>query len=654
MKNDLNSALALFQALYSAQKGDVYTIIERFILVGVKSKGLMSFTGEEIVKLLEDTFNVVLPYSVIQRCISTRQEVFRYTHGKYVVNNPMDEEVDNIIAEMDEKEKYKEDIITELVSFVEKRGDKKLTENEKITLGQLFFDFVVDKEHLENDDYRLCVTQFIIEKEKDERFQRFLNSMWEGMVIYKGIRYSDAPDDTSWKSNTDFFLDQEYLFSACGMNGPFYEKCFFEFYNLVREINKASIKMGGRDRIRLFYFPETKEDIETYFTQAIRIRRMQERYCYPQTAMDSILNSCREDVDIERYKTNFYSKLKGLHIVEFPDEIDLSRNQDFLFENDDFEMKKNEHFNIDQHSEVNYYVKIADYINILRQGKRCQPLEKCKCIFLSEGNLSNALSRFIRDYYTDRKPIVIAHMGKFTELMWFKLRKGVVGANSSVTISVVNKAKTIVSSLLYDNLKKQYDAVLAMDEDESKKKDFYADLRMKRYSPDDINSETIADDIAFIDNSDYLEKYTKSQEILREKAAKVKDLEIALEQERAEKTQLIEKMNAFDEYIKKENERKVKNAFVGARKKIFRCRLVLKNYVWIVNVLIVMLFLVPSVYCMEIKFVNIATVVGTFLAVEVLVNGLFAKKRNKVRKTFQKKYRKIIQIEMGNQGLELQ
>ena len=454
--NDLNSALALFQSLYKAQKGDIYTIIERFILVGVKSKGLMSFTKEEIAGLLKESFNVDIPFSVIQKCIISNQQVFKYTREKYVVINPMDDEIDAIISEMNETEAYKDCIGKELLSFVETKKETILDEVEKDAIKQLFFDFVIDKERVDSDGNsdKLLVSEFIIQKEQDEKFQRYLNSIREGMVIYKGIRYSESPNDTSWEINTDFFLDQEHLFSAYGMNGPFYEKCFFEFLGFVEEINKASKWKGGRDRIRLYYFPETKSDIDSYFAQAIRIRRMQERYNYPQVAMDSILNSCKEDIDIERYKTSFYRHLKELKIEVYDEEIDLRRNKDYLLENEALEKEKEKVFTPDQYGEVNHYLKIADYINILREGKRGTPYEKCRFMFLSEGKLSNDLSRLIRDFYAEKKPVLITRMGTFTELMWFKLRKGVVGTDSSATISVVNKAKTVVSGLLYDNLKK--------------------------------------------------------------------------------------------------------------------------------------------------------------------------------------------------------
>lgn len=168
MNNDLNSALALFRSLYKAQKGDVYTIIERFILVGVKSRGLMSFSREEIVELLKESFNLDIPFSVISKCIIARQDVFQYKAGKYIVINPMDSEIDQIISEMNEIEGYKESVVNELVAFVEKKHNTTLTSVEKAAQTQYFFDFVIDKDRQAEGSDRLLITQFIIEKEKDE------------------------------------------------------------------------------------------------------------------------------------------------------------------------------------------------------------------------------------------------------------------------------------------------------------------------------------------------------------------------------------------------------------------------------------------------------------------------------------------------------
>lgn len=680
MNSDLNSALALFQSLYKTKKGDVYTIIERFILSGVKIKGLLSFTNEEIVTLLKETFNIEIPFSIIKKCINFHQEVFKYSHEKYVVLKPDDEETNSIIQEMDRIEEYKNAIINELVQFIE--GDKKiaLTDNEKKQLLQTFFDFIVDRKNVQEDDYRLFITEFIIRKEKDDKFQEFINSMKEGMVIYRGIRYSDSPNDNSWDYETDFFLDVEYLFSAFGLNGPFYEKCFNEFYNLVQEVNQASVKRGGRDRIRIFYFTETKDSVDRYFNQAARIRLGEERYTFPKVAMDTILNECRDDLQVGYYKAKFFQKLKELHIEEYKDEIDLNKNKDFLIESNELEQRISKHFSEDQIDKVNEYIPLAEYINILRQGKCSYPMEKCRVIFLSEGNISNDLSHLIRDYYPDNKPQLITRMSVFTELLWFKLKKGVVNTDSSITFSVVNKAKTIVSGLVHEHLIKEYNEVVNLDESDETKKAYYADLRGQRYSPDDISSDTIADDVAFINNTNYFEEYKRAQDILKKQAAKSDLLEKELEEERKSKQQILEKLESntieteelktqlererdekktmndriamLEENLAKDNQQRKKSAIEQARKKIGFCRIIFR-FGWVCIVLVIaILFVVPPLLWMKHEVATIYTVVGVFVSLVALIVAIKKNIKTKIRTRYIKRYKEVLFIELDKNGVK--
>ena len=672
MNTDLNSALALFQSLYKTQKGNIYTIIERFILVGVKSKGLLSFTNEEIVTLLKETFNIEIPFTIIKKCINYHQEVFKYSHDKYVVLKPNNEEIDSIINEMKRIEGFKVTVIEELVQFLEEYKKITVTDNEKKRISQTFFNFIVDKEQVNENEYRLYITEFIIRKEKDVNFQEFINSMKEGMIIYRGIRYSDSPNDSSWDYETDFFLDVEYLFSAFGLNGRFYEKCFMEFHSLVQEVNRASKMRGGRNRIRLYYFPCTKDDVDKYFAQAARIRRMDERYTYPQVAMDKILSECSDEIKVGYYKAKFYQKLRELNIEEYKEEIDLAKNKNYLLESGDFNLAKNKYFAEDEIDEVNDYIQIADYINIMRQGKRSNSLEKCKCMFLSEGNLSNQLSRFIRDFYSEEKPLLITRMSAFTELLWFKLKKGVVKTDGDVTFSVVNKAKTIVSGLVHEQLKMQYDEVTNSGEDDETKKAYYADLRDKRYSPEKIDSNTVADDIAFIGNANYLEEFKRSQEKLKRQAAKSESLEKELAEEKEHKRQIIEKLESnvietaelktqlkreqnekqemnsriiiLEENIAKEKEQRKKSAIEQARKKMKYARFFYRFWwLWII-IIIVILFVMPPILWMKHEVATIYAVGGTLISLVAFIVAI--KVKTKIRICYIRKYRETLTFEM--------
>ena len=209
------------------------------------------------------------------------------------------------------------------------------------------------------------------------------------------------------------------------------------------------------------------------------------------------------------------------------------------------------------------------------------------------------------------------------------MKKGVVNTNSTATINVVNKAKVVVSGVLHENLKKQYDAVLALDEDENAKKAFYAELRTKRYSPDDINSDTIADDIAFIDDTNYLEKYKQTQQLLKDQASKAVVLEKELEQERREKEDLKAKIDGFEEYVRKEEHKKYNNAIIEARQHTSPLKVILKYYIWVVNIIIIAAFVVPSVFFMEHNWVNISAIAGFYVSIAVIINNFFKSKKRR-------------------------
>ena len=231
-------------------------------------------------------------------------------------------------------------------------------------------------------------------------------------------------------------------------------------------------------------------------------------------------------------------------------------------------------------------------------------------------------------------------MGNFTELMWFKLRKGVVDTNSIATISVVNKAKTIVSSLLHDNLKRQYHAVLESGDDENTKKAFYAELRTRRFSPEDINSDTIVDDIAFIDETDYLEKYKETQELLKGQALRSEALETELQREKAENEILLAKVRGYEELLTIEKRNLYNKAYNNARKKIFIFRCFIKYFIVRANVFVILLFVFPSIFCMNFTWLNIIAVMGFILAVLSIMNP-FIRKLN-IERWFRKRYKKVL------------
>ena len=158
-------------------------------------------------------------------------------------------------------------------------------------------------------------------------------------------------------------------------------------------------------------------------------------------------------------------------------------------------------------------------------------------------------------------------------------------------------------------------------------------------------------DIAFIDDTDYLEKYKESQDALKKQAARVTVLEKELEEERAEKQKTNAQLQDVLAYIASEERRKVKGAMQRSRKKVWIYHFFLRHIVTIINIPVTLIFIIPSLFCMKPTWVNIATVGGTFIAVEVFINGWLANNRTRRSIWFMKKYRTILRKEIASLGV---
>ena len=125
--SDFNAALALFQSLYRSHKGDVFTVIERFILAGVRSLHLSTVTVASVSELLKDQYHIDIPNSIIQHCINN-QDVFHYKKGEYLVVPKSEEEIDALLKELEEIDEHNETIISGLYEEIEHHHLVTLTE----------------------------------------------------------------------------------------------------------------------------------------------------------------------------------------------------------------------------------------------------------------------------------------------------------------------------------------------------------------------------------------------------------------------------------------------------------------------------------------------------------------------------------------------
>lgn len=640
---DFYAALALFQSLFKSHKGDIYTIIERFILAGVKIENLRSFSISDVEKILKRQFSIEIPKSVITRCV-VNQDTFKYYDDAYHVIKENDAETDNLLKSLAEINDQNDDIVTELYSFIEKRHLVKLGESEKDAIRELFFDFVEDREAKSENNYFQDVARFIIIKEEDKTMQESLDAIKEGTIIYHGIKYTETSDAQTWKSDTIFFLDMEYLFAAFGLNGEYYKEFFYDFYNLVKEINDGSPRRNNVPRIQLMYFEKTKSEIDKFFKKAARLKDGHERKDPSTYAMNVIDSECTDSIAVMTYKNQFFKCLKDLGIIEYPHEINHQKNKDFLFETESLMKKIQESFLPEEEEDVKNLLHYADNINILREGRKSSRLDDCGYIFLSASRISTRFSKFLRENDNDAKTFVMCSMNLFTEEMWFRLRKGILDTKTVATFKVVSKAKCIISGLLNDSVSKIYQKLKDSNVSPEVHKGLYADLRSRDYAPENVNSKTIDEDLAFVNEEDYLHAYQEEQSLLRSKAQMADEIEKELKNSNVEKRQLREqnedlknrlRQHEFSNIVKARSKAKLKfciEAFIYSN---------VKYFIWIVMFAVVLLFIF-----LEKKLGPFTIVSG--LASIIALGVKFPSKVQKCANTFKyRRYRYYIENELS-------
>lgn len=536
------SALALFQSLFKSKKGDVYAIIAHFIMVVVNNKS--SFTTEEVIELLNKEYHLKLPVRIVNMCIQNKY--FSYSKGKYHLINSYSDAIQELCKELREIDQQNDNILNNLFVFVEKDRLINLNDEEKKSLSQQFYDYILDNDSQCNTEtYKESILKFIINNEHDAAFLQNLDHLKEGLIIYNGIRYYEGSKNNTWKHHTVFFLDVEYLFSSYGMNGSYYKNCIDDFLSLVKEINDGSAKKDNHSRIELRFFSETKEKIDEFFRQAILLKN-NPHLSNVTEAMEFILNNCVDETEILHLKSKFYTYLDELDIKEYDGQISIEKGKDLIFEKaDTFNKQFEERFSqyIDK---AHYYLKFADYINILREGKKVNDIEKCMYVFLSDSSLSTEISKFIMEVDSTAGTHLLSRTDEFVERMWFKLQKGLIDQNSFASFNVLMKAKKIVSSFLSEKATKAYEEYKKSTASRDELKNFYFEIRKNCCAPESVHANALSNESVLDDYEESKRKYFENQSVLKAKADRVDLLQKEKEEYKTQYDNLRKKIDEIE------------------------------------------------------------------------------------------------------------
>lgn len=531
------SVLASYATLKSLADEKIYQspyqILREFIRYTITTDSLYSFTAIEMKNCLNKNFGFSIPEAVIKTSMKSMEDV-SLDHGIYTVfSNNM--ENDSLFEakkkEADNSEIY---IIKLLSEYIESRTGDAIVDEEKI-INDLAH-FLTEDQSLYSSNYTELIGEFVLKNEHNENIQRKLDNIREGSILYMGLSHNIS-EFGSIKKPLKLYLGTEILFSLVGYNGEIYRQFAKDFFEQVRLANS-----GASKKITLYYFSETKKEIDEFFGTACEIVDRNKRCLLDKAAMQSITNGCDTSADVDVKKSDFYHKLQyNYGITEDPhdsyyDEIYFSTNLE-SFEYDD---------ESDKNKKKETALKLISHINKLRNGNRYNSDIDSEYLIVTNTKVTLMISKEQVDNIKANEKLeslcaFAVSLDRITSLLWYKLGNGFSKKTFPSSVSALLKARAVLSSSVVKNAEKAFFEVKQQFESGKLTEEQVAariiTLRNKPTLPEDLQGDDIDEIMDF--SPEYLSRYEaqvkKTQSLLEEKEELIESLKADTAQKISEK-----------------------------------------------------------------------------------------------------------------------
>ena len=349
-----------------------------------------------------------------------------------------------------------------------------------------FCAFIIDDTN--SSQFGEYISQFIIEQSNDKAFVEQLNQIRQGVVIFVGLNYNaDYNAVDKLDKQLHIYLDTEIIFHMFGLNGALYKDLFDEFYELVQEVNKKA----KTPIIKLRYFAENRDEIESYFRIAERIVRKEEQLNPSKQAMSNIVNGCVDASQVVEKKSELFRMLteKSITLDSQEHYYDKETNWNYLIDSKPFyEYKDND----TSEKDIDRKVRLLNYISIKRGYKS-------QAIFITVGHILLSASKvtfniaFDKNVRNDNCVPLATSLSFLTNRFWMVLNKGLANLGTLRSINIITKAQIALSSRINDNVGRLFTQFVEEDKqgkfDTDKRKAALAELHKSTVSPDDLNAD---------------------------------------------------------------------------------------------------------------------------------------------------------------------
>lgn len=631
---NLLASLAVFRELYNKDI-DIYTIIAQFLCDIIKTHSLNNFFDiNQISESFNTSFEFNIPIPVIKSALQ-KIEYLKKEGGMYIID--VNKKKENTPTEViDRTKNIKEShnvIFNELSTYIEDKKKTKLSEIEIKELHSNFCNYLLEGNI--DDKYLEYISSFIIQNQGNKDFLEKISTIREGVILYSGLKYTNDSyilnQFGNWRKELNIFLDTEIIFHLAGYNGELYKQLAEDFMKFVFEINTNNQK-NKKKLINLLYFPEVKDEIDSFFAKAQYILEGKDNLNPKVTAMTEIINGCSEKADLLNKKTDLYTLLSRRGIELYDKEIDVTSEENHKYNiiSQEIVEKINRELKTNTGEDI---LATLNNISILRKDQNESNFENTRYILLS-GNSKTLKIAFESSIFERFKIPLATNLNFIINRFWFKLNKGFSNKDFPSSFSVLTKSQIILSKILNDNIGEKFDDLQKKyQKGEITKEDAVNrinDLRINAKKPEEIKQEIAKDVLDFI-VLDSTDDYIQRQNHYREKSKNFDKVSIELEEKKEENFSLKQKIiNEKRERIKEKediiSDFEIKKK--DAEKKSDRIARTLKWTIYIIPILLLFFCIFYFGWDIMEKYTYI---IGVFSIFSIFLRKIFNSILNKIR-----------------------
>lgn len=495
MKNNILATFVTYKKLYNDKNTDVYDIISEFARYIILNERKPTYQQALFPSLMEKYFNFKIPILVLKPAIK-RIEGVTLENKEYKIDYALLNHHSTFNSIQDASIQKTKQILSDLLNFITiKMPNFVVTDESKEEVEYAFRRFILDESS--NDPLTPYISAFIIEKSSDAQYTNNINMIREGHILYNGLCQNDDVASQSWKDKLTIYLDTEIIFHLAGYNGTTFQQLANEFLELISAANKQ------RCLIRLRYFPDTKAEIEKFFSTAETLFNNNSVIKPGETAMISILKDCKETIDITNKCTSLFYFLNK-------NNIHLESKNDFYAPNyDEYNLESQKFAGTPEEKNI----RLLSNINKLRGNNITSDYSKSKAILISETSSVLDYSRIFTQEkqslcQTNDKNItpLAVNLYTITNILWYRLNRSLHSDGMPSTINSVIRAQIVLSKYVNESITEEYDKLIEQFQKGNIDKEEITSLilGMRRHSskPEQIIKEGVDKALALICEKD--------------------------------------------------------------------------------------------------------------------------------------------------------